>query len=320
MRLNGLGMALAVSVVALTSSTAAFAKDANEVTIGFLQRTLTAPYYVAMWAEAERLAAEKGFTLVANQADGDAVKQMQQLEDMIARGVDAIVVNAVDPVTTKTAFGEAVAGGMPIVFIDTEIPGIGAAATFGADNEGIGVLAGEFASKRVGAGPIKVGILAGAPGDKFVGPARERGFLAGLKKGGTEYTIDIRGLAGYSQDKAVPATEDMLTAVPDLDLIFAYNDGMALGALSVVEGKDILVAGIDGQKEAFAEIAKGCKGQYIATGLNSPMLAAREGFSLALSIAMGETKLPTDQSFVFTKVAGIGCENVGDFYDPNADF
>jgi len=319
MKLQRFFKALTFGAVAL-SSTAAFAKDAGDVTIGFLQRTLTAPYYVAMWAEAERLAAEKGFTLVANQADGDAVKQMSQLEDMIARGVDAVVVNAVDPVTTKTAFQEAVEAGLTVVFIDTEIPGIGAAATFGADNEGIGVLAGEIAAARIGPGPIKIGVLAGAPGDKFVGPAREAGFLAGLENGGTAYSIDIRGLAGYSQDKAVPATEDMLTAVPDLDLIFAYNDGMALGALSVVEGKDILIAGIDGQKEAFAEIAAGCDGQYIATGLNSPMLAARDGFSLALSIAMGETERSNDQPFVFTQVAGIGCENVGDFYDPDANF
>lgn len=311
---------LVAAAVALSTSTAAFAKDAEDVTIGFLQLTLNAPYYVAMWAEAERLAEEKGFNLIANQADRDAVKQIQQLEDMVARGVDAIVVNAADPVVAKDSFVEAIQGGMPIIFIDSEIPGAGAVATFKSDNEKIGVLAGELAAKRLGAGPIKMGILLGGPGDVVVGPARERGFLQGLENGGTEYEIVIRGQAEYAQDLAVPATEDMITAHPDLDLIFAYNDGMALGALEVVKGSDTMVAAIDGQKEALAEIAKGCDAQYLSTGLNSPMLAARGGFNMALAIGLGELEPTGEQTVTFTKAAGIGCENVGDFYNADAEF
>ena len=325
MKLSKLSKGLTVTAAALVvAGSAAFAqtKSAADVTIGFLHRTMTAPYYVAMWKEAERLAEEKGFNLVASQADADAVKQMQQLEDMLAKGVDAVVVNAVDPVTTETAFRQAIEDGLQVVFIDTEIPGVGANATFGADNEGIGKLAGEITSKRIGAGPIKIGILEGAPGDKFVGPARERGFLAGLEAGGTEYEVVVRGQAKYSQDLAVPATEDMLTAQPDIDLIFGYNDAMALGALSVLSADSkTLVAGIDGQKEAFAEIkAGGCDGKYVASGLNSPTLAARDGFSLALEIATGEKQPSNEQPFVFTDVAGIGCENIDEFYDENSAF
>ncbi|MBD9626950.1 substrate-binding domain-containing protein [Ensifer sp. ENS06] len=314
--------ATAASVAMLGGIAYAQTKDAKDVTIGFLQRTMTAPYYVAMWKEAERLAAEKGFKLVASQADGDAVKQMQQLEDMVAKGVDAVVMNAVDPVTTETAVKEAVESGLQIVFIDTEVPGVGANATFGADNEGIGRLAGEIMAKRVGPGPIKIGILEGAPEDKFVGPAREKGFLSGLDAGGAKYEVVVRGQAKYAQDLAVPATEDMLTAHSDLDVIFGYNDAMALGALSVLKPESkILVAGIDGQKEAFKAIKDGgCKGKYVSSGLNSPTLAAHDGFSLALDIATGAKEPTHDQKFIFTKVAGIGCENIDAFYDENSAF
>lgn len=314
-----LPLALAVGVSALTGPAAVAQSD---VTIGFLQRTMTAPYYVAMWAEAERLAGELGFNLVASQADSDAVRQMQQLEDMVSRGVDAVVMNAVDPVTTATAVQDAIDAGLQVVFIDTEVPDVGANATYGADNEGIGHAAGLIVSERVGAGPINVGILEGFAGDAFVGPARERGFLAGLEEGGTEYNIVIRGQANYAQDLAVGATEDMLTAAPDIDLIFGYNDAMALGALSVIEdqGLDILVAGIDGQKEAYAEIARGCDSPYVATGLNSPTLAARDGFAHALGVATGEIEPTNEQPFTFTLAAGIGCENVDEFYDPESAF
>lgn len=314
--------ATAAGVAMLGSAAYAQTKEAKDVTIGFLQRTMTAPYYVAMWKEAERLAAEKGFQLVASQADGDAVKQMQQLEDMVARGVDAVVMNAVDPVTTETAVRELIEKGLQVVFIDTEIPNVGANATFGADNEGIGKLAGEITAKRVGAGPIKIGVLEGGAFDKFVGPARERGFLAGLDAGGTKYEVVVRGQANYAQDLAVPAAEDMLTAHSDLDLIFGYNDAMALGAMSVIPaGSKTLVAGIDGQKEAFKEIKDGgCEGKYVASGLNSPTLAARDGFGLALDIATGAKQPSHEQAFTFTQVAGIGCENIDQFYDPNSAF
>lgn len=306
----------------LTASAVAQAKDAKDVTIGFLQRTMTAPYYVAMWKEAERLSAEKGFKLVASQADADAVKQMQQLEDMVAKGVDVVVMNAVDPVTTQTAVKEAIDKGLQVVFIDTEIPAVGANATYGADNEGIGKLAGEITAKRLGAGPVKVGVLEGGPEDKFVGPAREKGFLAGLAAGGTKYEVVVRGQAKYAQDLAVPATEDMITAHSDLDLIFGYNDAMALGALSVLKpDSKTLIAGIDGQKEAFKVIKDGgCKGKYVASGLNSPTLAARDAFTLALEIATGAKQPSHDQKFTFTKVAGIGCDNIDEFFDPNSAF
>ncbi len=315
---------MATAMAVAFSGTAAFAagKEAKDVTIGFLQRTMTAPYYVAMWKEAERLSAEKGFKLVASQADGDAVKQMQQLEDMASRGVDVVVMNAVDPVTTETAVKEAIDKGLQVVFIDTEVPKVGANATFGADNEGIGKLAGEMMAKRVGAGPVKIGILEGGPGDKFVGPAREKGFLSGLDAGGTKYDVVVRGQAGYAQDQAVGATEDMLTAHPDLDVIFGYNDAMALGALSVLKpDSKILVGGIDGQKEAFKAIKDGgCDGRYVSTGLNSPTLAARDSFTMALDLATGAKQSTKDQPFVFTKVAGIGCDNVGEFYQADSAF
>lgn len=306
----------------LGSAADAQTKKAGDVTIGFLQRTMIAPYYVAMWKEAERLAAEKGFKLVASQADGDAVKQMQQLESMIARGVDAVVINAVDPITTETAVREAIENGLQVVFIDTEIPKVGANATFGADNEAIGKLAGEIMAKRAGKGPVQIGVLEGAPEDKFVGPAREKGFLSGLKAGGTEYEVVVRGQAKYAQDLAVPATEDMLTAHPDLDIIFGYNDAMALGALSVLPAdSSILISGVDGQKEAFKAIKDGgCEGKYVSTGLNSPTLAARDGFDLALGLATGATQPTHDQKFVFTKVAGIGCENIDEFYQADSAF
>lgn len=114
-----------------------------------------------------------------------------------------------------------------------------------------------------------------APNDQIVGPARQQGFLDGLKSGGVQYEIVASATATYTQEQAVPATESMLAAHPDINLLLGLNDSMALGALKVLRDqgntKTLVAAAADGQKEALAEITKGgCAGQYVSTGLNSP--------------------------------------------------
>ena len=126
------------------------------------------------------------------------------------------------------------------------------------------------------------------------------------------------------KDKAVSATESLLAAYPDVEVIYGYNDSMALGALQTLRtlgNTEVLVAGIDGQKEALAEIQKGgCTGQYVSTGLNSPSLATAGGVEILLSLISGEKTEADIPKVVTTEAAGIGCNNVDEFYDPNSVF
>jgi len=234
-------------------------KDVKQVKIGFAQQTLTAPYYVAMQKEAEKIAQQKGFKLVFQAANGDPVQQINQVQDMVSQGVDVIVVNAVSPGTERTQLS-AIAKNKPLLFIDTSIPNVGF-TTVQSDNAAIGEDSGELMAKRIGAGKtINLAILNGGPRDEIVGPDRRKGFLAGLKKGGVQYKIVGEANAGYAQGEAVTATENLLAAQSDIDVIFGYNDSMALGALQTLKTKKntkVLLAGVDGQKQAFAAIKDG---------------------------------------------------------------
>lgn len=326
----GLAAALLGTLAACSTSgggaapgTGGTTKDAKQVKIGFAQQTLLAPYYVAMQKEAERLAQEKGFKLVFQAANGDPVQQVNQVQTMVSQGVDVIVVNAVSPGTEKAQL-TAMAKKKPLLFIDTSIPGVGF-TTVQSDNLKIGAGAGELMAKRIGSGKtINLAILNGGPRDEIVGPDRRTGFLDGLKKGGVNYKIVGEANANYTQDTAVTASENLLAAHPDIDVFFGYNDSMSLGALQTLKTKNntkVLVAGVDGQKEALAEISKGgCSGQYVSTGLNSPTLAAKDVFDIALKVATGQATPDSFPKVSFTKAVGIGCDNIKEYYDPSSTF
>lgn len=297
-------------------------KNVKDVKIGFAQQTLLAPYYVAMEKEAEKLSKDKGFKLIFQQGNGDAVTQVDQVQSMVSQGADVIIINAISAGTEKSQI-QAIAKKTPVMFIDTPIPGVGF-TTVQSDNVTIGKAAGKLMAERVGAGKtIKLAILSGRPTDVDVGPQRRKGYLEGLKEGGVNYDIVAEQAANYTQETAVTASEDMLAAHPDINVIFGYNDSMALGALQTLRSKkntSVLVSGIDGQKEALAEIDKGCNSQYVSTGLNSPVLAADDAINAALQVATGKKNKGDFPKVSFTKAIGVGCDNVKKIYDPNSVF
>ncbi|WP_163312072.1 substrate-binding domain-containing protein, partial [Enterobacter cloacae] len=77
--------------------------------------------------------------------------------------------------------------------------------------------------------------------------------------------------AEYIRANAVTAMQDLLQANPDVKVVYAHNDDMALGALQVLKENnrsDVLVAGVDGLSEALTIIADG--GNYVGSALNDP--------------------------------------------------
>jgi ribose transport system substrate-binding protein len=300
------------------------AAEAKKPVIGFIQRTMNAPYYVAMWDTMAKMALEKGFELVAVSSDVDTAKHAKQVEDMIARKVDFVIINAVDPGTEKDVDQQLLDAGIPLIYIDTYVKDIDAVTTIRSDNLTIGKEAAKAMAARFAGKPIKLIILQGGPTDIEVGPDRFNGFLQGLKDAGADVEVVARGIGNYTHEMGLSLTEDLLVAHPEVNAIFANNDSMALGAMAALQAAnrtDVLVSGIDGQKEGFAEIKKGgCTGQYVSTGLNSPVLAAQDAVNAALAIIKGEKKPADFPKTQFTKAVGVDCNNIDQYYDPNSVF
>ena len=296
----------------------------KKTTIGFIQRVSEAPYYVAMWDTMSKMALDQGFELVAVNSNVDVATHAKQVEDMIARKVDFVIINAVDPGTEKDVDQQLITAGIPIIYIDTYVNDIDAVTIIRSDNYNIGRFAGKPMAERFAGKPIKLIILQGDATDIEVGPNRFNGFLKGLEENGAKVDVIARGIGDYTHEKGLKLTEDLLVAHPDVNAIFANNDSMALGALAALQAAnrtDVLVSGIDGQKEAFAEIKKGgCTGQYVSSGLNSPVLAAQDAVNAALAIIKGEKKKGDFQKTQFTKAVGIDCKNIDEYYDPKSIF
>ena len=322
----GVALLLAVSgcsTVNSGGSSTTTKKSVKDVTIGFLQREIDAPYYSAMQKEAQDIAKKEGFKLVFQNAASDPVTQLNQAQTMLSQGVDAIVVNAVDPKGEKKQL-TTIAKKVPLLFIDTGIAGVGVTSV-SSNNLAIGKLSGELTAKRFGSGSnITVAILNGGPTDAVVGPERQKGFLSGLTAGGVKYTVVGSAPGLYAQDTGQSAARTLLAAHPNVDLILGLNDSMTLGALTVLQSQNnthtLVAASADGQKQAFQQILKGCSAQYVSTGLNSPPLATNRAFAIAVSLATGKTKASDYKANEYTKAAGINCDNVKDYYNANSVF
>jgi ribose transport system substrate-binding protein len=139
-------------------------------------------------------------------------------------------------------------------------------------------------------------------------------------KNGVDFRIVTQGWGNWNTADGQSAAEDMLTAFPEINLLVAENDSMALGALNVINERGIgnkimVVACADGQKEAFALI-KANDPIYKVTGLNSPFLACDGAINVALKIMAGES-VPTMN---YTEAVAVINSNVDKYYNPDAIF
>ncbi|WP_312870233.1 sugar ABC transporter substrate-binding protein [Gordonia asplenii] len=301
--------------------------NVREVTIGFAQQQVQAPYFAAMKQLADEIARKKGFKLLFQSANKDPAIQLNQMQAMLAQGASVLIVNATS-VKGQVWNMKQIGSQVPVIYVDTAVPGTGTTAVQ-SNSFAIGQGAGKLAAERfkaMGKSQISMVVITGSPTDEFVGPARRKGFLQGLTDGGVKYTIESEQDGLYQQDTGQVAAETMLAAHPNVDLVMGLNDAMVLGAYNVVSGNPkyrnvYVAAAADGQREALALIKRdGCRGRYLSTGLNSPNLATEQALTIAIDIALGHKKPSDYPPNSYTLAVGIGCNNVDKFYDPNSVF
>jgi len=291
--------------------------------VGFSIKHMRNPYMMAMYQTMQDLSRERGFDLISIDADADPVKQQADVEDLIARGVDLLIVDSEHPIAAITISQVAAAAGIPMFMLNTSVdPATQKITLVQSDNIRIGSLVGEWVGNNT-TGEVRIGLLSGNPGN-MVGFARRSGFIQGLAEAqlvrfnATNYRVLTQQWGGWSVEGGLTATEDMLVAAPDINVIFAENDAKALGAITAVrnagrEGQ-ILIVGVDGQREALMAIQEGT---FHATGLNSPFELTRTVVDIALRYNAGERGFPT---LVHTTPSVIHSGNVAQYFDPAMAF
>jgi len=268
--------------------------------------TLNNSFFVALDESIREHCEKDGNRLLSYNPDFDQVRQINQIQDMIALGVDAIFLNPVDWKGIRPALEEAQRAGIPVIVIDAPVFDSNLVlTTISSDNYGAGELIGlDLLARRSSA---KIAIL-DHPTNK---PSIDRlnGFLSVLE-GHPEFQIVARGSAFGSLEGAVPKMENILQTHGDLTAVFCTNDPTAMGAISALEAanrkRDVLVYGIDGSPVGMAMVREE---KLMATVAQSPRMMGE----LALKQAMLYLDNKTVQSEITIPVTLINSGNIRQF-------
>lgn len=270
-----LGAALAVGV--------ALPASAAPLKIGMSFQELNNPYFVTMKQALEEAAASIGATVIITDARHDVAKQISDVEDMIQKKIDILLLNPTDSTGVEGAVKSAKAAGVIVAAVDANAKG--PVDTFvGSKNYDAGVLACEYMGKALG-GKGDVAILDGIPVVPIL--ERVRGCKDALKKF-PDIKIVTTQNGKQERDQALAVTENMIQANAGLKGIFSVNDGGAMGSLAAIEasGKDIKLTSVDGAPEAIKAMLKP-NSKFIATSAQYPRDQIRIAIGMALAKKWG---------------------------------
>lgn len=177
-------------------------------------------------------------------ADDDNDKQSADIDYFIAQGVDLLIVSPNEAAKLTPAVSRAFDAGIPVIVADRKVTGEKYTAFIGGDNEEVGRLMGQYVRMALPDGGKLIEIL-GLPGST---PAelRHKGFMETLGNG---YEV-VPGVANFFEHQAETVADSLLRQHPDVRMVLAQNDLMAIGARRAADrlmpGHDIIFMGVDG--------------------------------------------------------------------------
>ncbi|SDZ30230.1 monosaccharide ABC transporter substrate-binding protein, CUT2 family [Micromonospora pattaloongensis] len=251
---------------------------------------------------------EQGYRVLAVDAQGDAARQVQQMKSFIAQGAKAIIIEPVHDKDVAAGITAAKDAGVKVVVVNDRVAdelatqvacnvyddGAATAKLVGAET------AKAIASRKPAGSTIKLYIQALFP-DELVTQTRENGFMAGWN----EYFQAHRGYKivripnnyGEAQpDKTLAAMRGVLTAHPDIDVVFNQTDvvmpsvkeALKSARLMKADGSStVLLAGFDGGMDVVRDMADNPRSPAVADGLNQPPTQAAYSVEEAIAAIKG---------------------------------
>ena len=298
-------------------------KPLTEQKIGLTMQTLNGAYFSAQEETFKMLCASKGIECITADANGDTNQELANVENFITQGCTVVVINPVHPEGTVEATRKCAEAGVAVFIMDNSIsPSADYVSMIQSDNYTLGTLVGADIAEKFGSEEIRIGMLSGNTGNTL-GVARRMGTLAGIveyqleKNGESNVKIVTQGWGGWNQADGQKAAENMLTAAPETNCIFAENDDMALGAREacLAMGRaDIVICGADGNKTMYGLIQEG--GQMFATGRNDPAECATKVLETIEKWNSGEAV----QKLVYLTPVSVSPKNINQYYKPDSLF
>lgn len=300
--------------------------DLTGIKIGYCTPALNAPYYQALLSSIRETTEGAGMIFVYADGQGDINKQIAAAEDLITKGVDALLLNPLDPNALVGVTLVAEKAGIPVFIIDSSIdPSAKYVTTIQSNNFKNGELAGEWLVQQMGNKQMNIALLSGNAGNP-VGRTRKQGLLTGITEeqlrthGYIDLNVKTQAYTNWSYQGGLQAMEDILVAHPDINVVITESDVCVLGAIKAIRkaGKEddiLIVAAADGQKEAIKLIME--TDLYGCTAVNSPVLIGKTAVQYAVQYLNGKTDFSKTS---YTPAVLITKENAKKYYNPKAIF
>jgi ribose transport system substrate-binding protein len=281
--------AAAGTTTATTSATTA--AEAEQVTIGFSQANSGDVWRINQNNNVVDNCSSliPGSEVIVTDGQGDAAKQSADVDDLIARGVDVLLLTPLTADELTPAAERALEAGIPVITLDRSV-NADVTQHIGADNKLIGRTAAEFiAEDLLGGEGGRIIEIQGVLGASATIDRHDE-FEAWLEANAPEVEIVASQTGEYRREPALVFMNDMLQRFGpgEFDVVYTHNDEMALGAVLAMEQAGRLgeadIVGIDGQNEAIEAIAAG---QMAATFTYDN--AGKEACESAARLLAGET-------------------------------
>jgi ribose transport system substrate-binding protein len=240
--------------------------DLKNAIVGFSQSEKEAnPFRIAETQSIKDEAAKVGVKqLLTTNANSQLSKQISDIQDMINKGAQALIVAPLNSDGLEPALQAARDKDIPVLTVDRKVnsePCKDYVAFLGSNFVEQGKRAAQEMAKAMG-NKGKVAILLGSSGNN-VTTDRTDGFVDELKNIAPDIEIAAQQTGDFARDKGQQVMEQLIQAQPDLTGVYAENDEMALGALVALKsagktpGTDIHVVSIDGTRNAVQKIVDG---------------------------------------------------------------
>mgnify|MGYP000894752955 CR=1 FL=1 len=241
----------------------AFAADApakKRHVVAFAQDTMANDWRAAQVRDLrDALAKEPDIEFVFTDAKGETARQVKDIEDFAARGVDVLITSPRDAELMREPIARVHRRGTPVILLSRRVKGDAFTQFIAADNRAIARQAAQYLARRLN-GKGRILVLQGVP-TASVAIERTAGFAEEIRKY-PGLSISAVRPADYLRAMAILRVEEVLAEKIPFDAIYAQSDSMALGAILAlrkagIDPKQIPITGIDYIAEARDAIRRG---------------------------------------------------------------
>lgn len=267
---------LGAATLALMTGSAAMAQDLpplaqkDHYKVGFAQTESNNPWRIAQTKSFQDTAESCGWDLIVTDANGSAAKQVADVDSMIAQGIDVLFLPPREESPLIPAVMRARSAGVPTFLVDRTVnpdvaqAGVHYVSFLGSDFIEQGGRVADWLSANFEGDKGMIIELEGTTGSS---PAndRKKGFDDKIAED-DRFTILASRSGDFARDAGRQVMETLLQAHPEVNVVYAHNDEMAIGAIQALEaagrkpGEDVIIVSIDGTRDALQAIIDGKMG------------------------------------------------------------